>query len=85
MSISVIIFGEKTTLNHEIKAVSSFLADAFTEKQLLKMKIDFFIFIPKQQLPKKVNAPKNINFYYIFLYFSFYDFIILQFFNFIIL
>ena len=67
MSISVIIFGEKTTLNHEIKAVSSFLADAFTEKQLLKMKIDFFIFIPKQQLPKKVNAPKNINFYYIFL------------------
>lgn len=36
MSISVIIFGEKTTLNHEIKAVSSFLADAFTEKQLLK-------------------------------------------------
>ena len=32
MSISVIIFGEKTTLNHEIKAVSSFLADAFTEK-----------------------------------------------------
>ena len=30
MSISVIIFGEKTTLNHEIKAVSSFLADAFT-------------------------------------------------------
>ena len=67
MSISVIIFGEKTTLNHEIKAISSFLADAFTEKQLLKMKIDFFIFIPKQQLPKKVNAPKNINFYYIFL------------------
>lgn len=47
MSISVIIFGEKTTLNHEIKAVSSFLADAFTEKQLLKMKIDFFIFIPE--------------------------------------
>ena len=64
MSISVIIFGEKTTLNHEIKAVSSFLADAFTEKQLLKMNIDFFIYIPKQQLHKNLNPQKNINFKY---------------------
>lgn len=64
MYIAAVILGEEITLNHEIRAISSFLATTFTKEELLHMQMDFFLFTQEEHLPEKIHAPENVHFYY---------------------